>query len=155
MVVENEDAAIAYINRNEKPLALYVFTYDSKIKKKFIQQTSSGTCAINETIMFMGIDTLPFGGVGNSGLGCYNGQQSFEAFSHNKAVLDHSTNFIVRMLESTLKYGEMTKTKIFLLKELLTYRDYFLIPSICSLITFLFGIGTGLLLFFSKERFLK
>ena len=99
MVVESEDDAIEYINRNEKPLALYLFTDNQKIKKKFIDCTSSGSLVINETVLFMSLETLPFGGVGQSGMGSYHGRKSFDAFSHSKSVLDHSKNLFVRTLE--------------------------------------------------------
>jgi hypothetical protein len=154
MVVGSEDEAIEYINRNEKPLALYVFSDNSKVQKKFIENTSSGSCVINETVMFMGIENLPFGGVGNSGMGSYNGRKSFEVFSHEKSVLNHSKNIFVRILEGTLKYGEMTKTKMFLLSELLSYRSY-CIPSISGVFTFLFGLGSGIVMLLAKDRFVK
>ena len=100
MVVKNEDEAINYINQNEKPLSLYVFTFDKKVKQKFTNLTSSGSLVFNETVLFMAVDALPFGGVGHSGLGSYHGKKSFDDFSHDKSVLDHSNNLIVTMLES-------------------------------------------------------
>ena len=66
--------AIDFINEREKPLSLYVFTEDTKIQKKFMDETSSGGLTFNETIFQLTVDTLPFGGVGNSGMGAYHGK---------------------------------------------------------------------------------
>lgn len=99
MVVKDEEQAIDYINRHEKPLALYVFSNEKRVQEKFVKRTSSGTVAINETILFMSVESLPFGGVGQSGMGSYHGRESFDAFTHKKAVLNHSHNFLVRALE--------------------------------------------------------
>ena len=66
--------AIDFINEREKPLSLYVFTEDAKIQKKFMDETSSGGLTFNETIFQLTVDTLPFGGVGNSGMGSYHGK---------------------------------------------------------------------------------
>jgi len=85
--VENEDEAIDFINSRDKPLALYVFSKNSKVSDKFLARTSSGGMCINDTIMHGGIDTLPFGGVGASGMGAYHGHFSFTTFSHQRAVL--------------------------------------------------------------------
>lgn len=70
-----------------KPLALYLFSNKRKEWKQVMQESSSGSMAINETIMQLAAPKLPFGGVGNSGMGSYHGKRSFEAFSHYKAVL--------------------------------------------------------------------
>lgn len=65
--VRNEDEAIDFINQREKPLALYIFTNNGKTKSNFLKNTSSGAVTINDTIMHVVADGLPFGGVGNSG----------------------------------------------------------------------------------------
>lgn len=61
------EEAIDFINEREKPLALYVFTKKSKVKKAFLTYTSSGGVVINDTIMHISAEGLPFGGIGNSG----------------------------------------------------------------------------------------
>ena len=70
-----------------KPLSLYVFTENESFSKKCIQQFSYGGGCINDTIIHFGNNRLPFGGVGNSGIGAYRGKRSFETFTHQKAVV--------------------------------------------------------------------
>ncbi len=79
--------AIAQINARPKPLALYLFSKDKQKQEQVLQQTSSGGVCINDTIMHVGVSTLPFGGVGDSGIGSYHGRASFDTFSHYKSVL--------------------------------------------------------------------
>ncbi|MBB6021465.1 aldehyde dehydrogenase (NAD+) [Paenibacillus sp. JGP012] len=75
------------IVRRPKPLALYLFTEDEALQEKVLKQVSFGGGCINETLSHMTSHYLPFGGVGESGMGSYHGQQSFEVFSHHKSVL--------------------------------------------------------------------
>jgi len=81
------DEAINIINSKPKPLALYFFSNNSENKKRILHETSSGGLCFNETIMQVGVKDLPFGGVGDSGIGAYHGKTSFDTFSHKKAVL--------------------------------------------------------------------
>jgi len=83
---ERLEEAIAFINRRPKPLALYVFSRRKAIQQQVIQQTSSGGVCVNDTIMHIGISDLPFGGVGDSGIGSYHGKAGFDTFSHAKSV---------------------------------------------------------------------
>ncbi|MCI5058702.1 MAG: aldehyde dehydrogenase [Flavobacteriales bacterium] len=112
------DEAIDFINSREKPLALYIFANSKKFQKAVIQNTSSGGVCINETIMHMASPEMPFGGVGNSGIGAYNGIHGFETFSHRKPVMTRSTMFDVPQ-----KYAPYTEGKLkfinFALKRLL------------------------------------
>jgi acyl-CoA reductase-like NAD-dependent aldehyde dehydrogenase len=87
---ENLDEALAIINNRPKPLALYIFSQNKNIQQKILQSTSSGGVCINDTIMQVGINELPFGGVGDSGIGSYHGVASFNTFSHHKSVLKKS-----------------------------------------------------------------
>lgn len=79
--------AIAQINARPKPLALYIFSNDKQKQQQVLQSTSSGGLCINDTVMQVAASTLPFGGVGDSGIGNYHGKASFDAFSHYKSVL--------------------------------------------------------------------
>ncbi|KAK3101984.1 hypothetical protein FSP39_007827 [Pinctada imbricata] len=88
MPVRNEDEAIDFINKREKPLSMYVFTKNPQLGQKFRDTTSSGSFVVNDTIMQAGVMTLPFGGVGNSGMGAYHGHRTFDTFCHQKAVLE-------------------------------------------------------------------
>jgi aldehyde dehydrogenase (NAD+) len=82
--------AIALINSRPKPLALYIFTQNQTLQKQVLQGTSSGGVCINDTVMQVGVSSLPFGGVGDSGIGSYHGKASFDTFSHDKSVLKNS-----------------------------------------------------------------
>jgi aldehyde dehydrogenase (NAD+) len=85
--VKNIDEAIAFVNQRPKPLALYLFTKDSQVRSRVLERTSSGAALVNHTCMHAVVPSLPFGGVGSSGMGAYHGKTTFETFSHRKAVL--------------------------------------------------------------------
>ncbi|MEH2293684.1 aldehyde dehydrogenase [Nostoc sp.] len=91
-IIEYSDIAeaIALINSRPKPLALYLFSQNKNLQKRVLQETSSGGVCINDTVMQVGVSSLPFGGVGDSGIGNYHGKASFDTFSHNKSVLQNS-----------------------------------------------------------------
>ena len=78
--------ALEFIRKREKPLALYYFGKE-KDGKEFIRLTSAGGSCINDTIMHIANENIPFGGVGNSGMGHYHGKLSFDAFSHQRSVV--------------------------------------------------------------------
>ncbi|MEM9535867.1 MAG: aldehyde dehydrogenase [Cyanobacteria bacterium P01_E01_bin.45] len=86
-VYDSLDEAISKINSRPKPLALYVFSSSSDVQERVLNSTSSGGACINDTVMHVGVDTLPFGGVGDSGIGAYHGKFTFDTFSHYKSVL--------------------------------------------------------------------
>lgn len=88
-VVDKNDA-ISFINSKPQPLALYVFTEDAAVRKEFIERTSSGAIGFNVAVVHLSVPGLPFGGVGESGMGAYRGKRTFETFSHQKAVLSKS-----------------------------------------------------------------
>lgn len=85
------DEVLQFINSREKPLALYYFSENKSKQQKMIMETASGGCCINDTIMHLVNHNLPFGGVGNSGLGNYHGKKSFETFSHFRSVQRQTT----------------------------------------------------------------
>ena len=84
--VSSLDEAIDFVNRREKPLALYVFA-NERGAKRVIAHTSSGGACVNDVIMHIANEHLPFGGVGNSGMGRYHGRDSLYAFSHRRSVV--------------------------------------------------------------------
>jgi aldehyde dehydrogenase (NAD+) len=86
MTFENLDTVTDYINSNEKPLATYYFG-PSKVARKLLEKTSSGGGCINDTLIHIANHHLPFGGVGNSGMGNYHGKFSFQAFSHARGIV--------------------------------------------------------------------
>ncbi len=83
--------ALLEIQKGEKPLAAYLFTKNNDEKNLFTSQISFGGGCINDVVMHLSNENLPFGGVGNSGIGNYHGKYGFEAFSHQKSVLDRAT----------------------------------------------------------------
>ncbi|KAM6338103.1 LOW QUALITY PROTEIN: aldehyde dehydrogenase family 3 member A2-like [Alca torda] len=86
LTVKSVDEAIEFINGRRSP-ALYVFSNDKKLIRRVISETSSGGVTANDVFMHALVPELPFGGVGNSGMGAYRGKHSFETFSHRRACL--------------------------------------------------------------------
>lgn len=87
LTVETLEEGIAFVNRQEKPLALYVFSDESSVINTVLEKTSSGGFCANDGIIHMTLPTLPFGGVGASGNGRYHGRWSFETFSHQRGCM--------------------------------------------------------------------
>lgn len=87
---ENLDEIISILNEKPKPLALYFFSNDKDNQEKILRETSSGAVNINDTMAHMQNKNLPFGGVGESGMGAYQGRLTFDTFSHRKAVVKRS-----------------------------------------------------------------
>ena len=101
------------IARYEKPLALYVFSKDQKFANRMITRHSFGGGAINETVMHFGNHRLPFGGVGESGMGAYHGKHSFDTFSHKKSVIKKANWLDIPVRYAPYK-GKMKLLKFFL-----------------------------------------
>ncbi len=83
---DNVDAALAHINNRPRPLALYWFDHDRQRTEHALQQTHAGGVTVNDTLLHITQDSLPFGGVGASGMGSYHGRWGFETFSALKPV---------------------------------------------------------------------
>lgn len=81
------DATIRKVNSGEKPLAMYVFTGNKQTAEKLIAEIPFGGGCVNDTLVHMLNDNLPFGGVGSSGMGAYHGRYTFETFSHRKSIV--------------------------------------------------------------------
>jgi aldehyde dehydrogenase (NAD+) len=112
--VKSPDIAIEHILTRPKPLALYVFAKNKRLISRFLHEISSGGVCINDTIMHITNPRLPFGGVGNSGMGAYHGKTGFETFSHLKSVMKKA-NFV----DPALRYPPFTKQKLKLAKWVL------------------------------------
>lgn len=82
------DEAIAFIGDRDKPLALYAFTESRTTRERLTEETSSGGLTFGLPVAHLTVSDLPFGGVGESGMGNYHGHWSLATFSHLKAVLD-------------------------------------------------------------------
>jgi aldehyde dehydrogenase (NAD+) len=112
LVVDDLDAAIEMVNAHDKPLALYVFSEDSDVVGRVVTETSSGGVCANGTLLQLAVTGLPFGGVGDSGMGAYHGRAGFDTFSHRKAVLTRSTR-----LDAPILYPPYTRLKQWLLRR--------------------------------------
>lgn len=111
----NEEEINTIISNYSKPLALYVFSTNSSFSKKMITSYSFGGGAVNDTVMHIANNRLPFGGVGDSGIGAYHGKRTFDTFSHKKSILKKGN-----WLDIPIRYPPY-KGKIKLLKFLLKY----------------------------------
>lgn len=107
--------AIELINARPKPLALYLFSKNDKKIETVLEQTSAGGVTINDTLMHIVNGALPFGGVGDSGIGAYHGEHSFDLFSHKKSVLHRSF-----MIEEPIRYAPF-KLKLSWIKKLMKW----------------------------------
>mmetsp|Transcript_14835 Transcript_14835/g.27449 ORF Transcript_14835/g.27449 Transcript_14835/m.27449 type:complete len:517 (+) Transcript_14835:50-1600(+) len=107
--VKNIDEAIEFINTREKPLALYYYGNSTANKEKVKKLTTSGTYGINESIFNYACNDLPFGGVGNSGMGLYHSKYGFQNMSHARSVLEKST---ANSFPYNLRYPPHTPAKI-------------------------------------------
>lgn len=110
----NFPMALNSILELEKPLSAYLFTNNAEEKENFLQKLSFGGGCINDVIMHLSNDYLPFGGVGHSGIGNYHGKYGFETFSHQKAVLEKTT-----WGEPNIKYPPYSEKKLSWIKKLL------------------------------------
>ncbi|USD66912.1 coniferyl aldehyde dehydrogenase [Vibrio sp. SCSIO 43136] len=87
MTYDKIEQVYDYINKGERPLALYLMSDDKALIEKTLKQTHSGGVAINDTLFHVAADDAPFGGIGHSGMGSYHGIEGFKTFSHSKTVL--------------------------------------------------------------------
>ena len=81
------DDVAKFINGRPKPLAFYLFTTDRDTEREMLRRVSSGGCCVNDTIMHLSAPSLPFGGVGDSGMGQYHGRWGFDTFTHWRGVM--------------------------------------------------------------------
>lgn len=95
---ETVDDAIAYIQRHERPLALYIYSFDKQTQRHILANTHSGGVCINEAAFHVAVEDLPFGGVGHSGMGNYHGIEGFKTFSHAKAILSRGKISLTSLL---------------------------------------------------------
>ena len=91
LTFDSFDDVVNNLKNKDKPLALYLFTSDKKQIKRVNLELSFGGGCINDTIMHVANEHIPFGGVGQSGMGSYHGKEGFDAFSHYKSIVDKKT----------------------------------------------------------------
>lgn len=92
------EQAIEYVNAHERPLALYICSFDREFQNKLLKETHSGGVCINDAAMHVGVEDLPFGGVGSSGMGNYHGIEGFKTFSHAKAIFARGRISVAKQL---------------------------------------------------------
>ncbi|KAM6273362.1 aldehyde dehydrogenase family 3 member B1-like [Porphyrio hochstetteri] len=109
VTVANVDEAIALINSHEQPLAVYAFSSDDKVVNQVLERTSSGGFCGNDTLMHVTLTSLPFGGMGTSGLGMYHGKFTFDTFTHHRGCLHRSMG---REALNTLRYPPYSQHKL-------------------------------------------
>lgn len=110
----NLDDILAHFRTQPKPLALYIYSTNREIHNKVLAETTSGGVAINDSITQFVSMNLPFGGVGNSGMGRYHGHYGFETFSHHRAIMKQTN-----LIDLKLKYPPVTEKTVKLLKSIL------------------------------------
>ncbi len=98
------DDVIEYINTNERPLALYLYSNDKKLQDKVIYNTLSGGMCINDSMFHVAQHDMPFGGIGNSGMGHYHGQEGFQEFSKMRPIFKQAS--ISGVLAMAPPYGK-------------------------------------------------
>jgi aldehyde dehydrogenase (NAD+) len=113
MAYDDLDEVIWQIKERPKPLSLYLFTEDERIKEKVLGEISFGGGCVNEAVMHIANGDLPFGGVGDSGIGNYHGEAGFRAFSHFKSILDKEVT-----PDPDVKYSPYTEEKLNVLKSI-------------------------------------
>ena len=147
VTIDNMEEAVDFINKREKPLVVYVFAKETSVKDFFIDKTSSGAVTINDTLVHVITKSLPFGGVGSSGMGRYKGKYVTETFVNKKSVLDKNTS---RLLENfnELRYPPLTRRKNDLARFFLDYRWGPSSSSILHTTIFVLGLGAGFVLFY-------
>ncbi|XP_038117574.1 aldehyde dehydrogenase family 3 member B1 isoform X3 [Culex quinquefasciatus] len=142
--VENAYDAIRFINARSPALVMYIFTQDKKLQDLFIHGTRSGSMCLNDTIMQYAVESLPFGGVGPSGMGAYHGKYSFDTFTHRKSCLAKDFNMIGEKLASS-RYPPYSDTKLSFLTTLLKKRQGFSTKFLPYVLMFGVGVATTLL----------
>ena len=118
IAVDSLDEAIAFVNADETPLALYSFSGDDDENQRVLTGATSGGACVNGTIMHISNPNLPFGGLGESGMGAYHGKFGFDTFTHRRGVHTRSTR-----LDPSMLYPPYTATKEKLVRRGFTMPD--------------------------------
>ena len=118
IAVDSLDEAIAFVNADDKPLALYTFSQNDDENQRVLDGATSGGACVNGTLMHVSNPHLPFGGVGESGMGSYHGKFGFDTFSHQRAVHQRSTR-----TDPALLYPPYTRNKQRLVRRALVMPD--------------------------------
>ena len=104
LTYEKLEDALSWINQRPKPLALYCFTENKKVKKTVLEKCRFGGGCINDVVIHLATSNMGFGGVGESGMGSYHGKRGFDTFSHTKSIVDKK-----RIIDLPMRYQPYTK----------------------------------------------
>ena len=110
----NHEKMIRDINSGAKPLALYLFAQDTKLENMVLTGIAFGGGCINDTIIHLANTRLPFGGVGESGMGGYHGKKSFDTFTHYKSIIKRSYS-----VDLDMRYHPYTEKKFASIRKFL------------------------------------
>lgn len=106
------DAAIAEVNRRDRPLGLYYFGEDAGERRRVLDRTISGGVTVNDVIFHVSMEDLPFGGIGPSGMGAYHGPDGFKTFSHAKAIYEQPKLDVAKLAGLKPPYGKATMASV-------------------------------------------
>ncbi len=106
------DDAVGEVNRRDRPLGLYYFGEDAAEQARVLERTISGGVTVNDVVMHVSTEDLPFGGIGPSGMGAYHGRDGFRTFSHAKAVFKQSRLDVAKLAGLKPPYGKATRRTI-------------------------------------------
>jgi len=142
VTVESVNEAIDFIKRKPKPLSLYIFSEKKARVKQIVQETSSGSVCVNDVIIQLSVDTLPFGGVEESGYGSYHGKHTFDTFCHKKSVLVRDFGMIGEKL-ADCRYPPYTRGNVGTFRKLMQLTHLPSPPSwLKPLAIFSLGVGS-------------
>jgi len=142
--ISSVEEAIDVINNGEKPLAMYVFSESEKTVNKLRDNTSSGGFTVNDVILQLSVEELPFGGVGASGSGAYHGKHGFDTFTHYKPVLEKNLGWIGEKL-ADFRYPPYNPKNLSFIKLLLKNREMPSFGFLRYLIVMAVGAAIGVL----------
>lgn len=150
MNVSSAYEAINFINARDHPLCSYIFTTDSKIQEMFLQDIHTGSMCINDCIVHFSIHDLPFGGVGNSGMGAYHGKASYDTFTHRKSCLIRNYNVIADFIGKK-RYPPYSESNMSFLSNMLREHAF---PSM-KYLPYLVAFGLGVASVFAVREIAK
>jgi len=140
VTVESVNEAIDFIKRKPKPLSLYIFSEKKAKVNQIIQETSSGSVCVNDVVIQLSVDTLPFGGVEESGYGAYHGKYSYDTFCHKKSVLVRDFGMIGEKL-ADCRYPPYTRGNVGTYRKLMQLTHYWPSPPSWLKPLLFFGLG--------------
>lgn len=149
--VENAHDAIKLINSRDKPLSMYIFSNNKVTRDLIISNTSCGGICVNDTMGHFAVESLPFGGVGPSGMGAYHGKHGYDTFTHKKSCLVKNFSAVGEKLASS-RYPPYSDSKLSFLTTLLKKRPGVSLKFLPYALIFGLGVASTILLKTIVER---